>query len=217
MPTLEPFEAKSSVATSETKAANLTMPQLKKMRQESKLVKQRVRRMSLNAVCGDIELTNWAAYNPGFLCDDLGTEDTCNLQTALESVSDTEAPSKRTPELTWKIDSSTIVDRRSRANQSEVSLTSSRPESPQIVFQMSNNSQEVYQLREYAAPKSKVWFNNDVHLHLQTELLFATYLYPSIEKCFIFLSVSKTRKVKVKKITETRSDWSLFLFSPSNR
>ena len=156
MATLEPFEAKSSVATSETKTANLTMPELKKMRQESKLVKQRVRRMSLNAVCGDIELTNWAAYNPGFLCDDLGTEDTSNLQTALESVSDTEAPSKRTPELTWKIDSSTIANRRSRANQSEVSLTSSRPESPQIVFQMSNNSQEVYQLREYAASKSKV-------------------------------------------------------------
>ena len=166
MATLEPFEAKNLVATSESKGANLTMPQLKKMRCESKLVKQRVRRTSLNAVCGDIELTNWAAYNRGFLCDDLGTEDPSNLQTALESVSDTEASSKKTPELTWKIDSSTIADRRSRANQSEVSLASSRPESPQIFFQSSSNSQEVYQLSEYAAPESKVRFNNDVHLHL---------------------------------------------------
>ena len=156
MATLEPFEAKNSVATSETKEANLTMPQLKKMRQESKLVKERVRRTSLNEACGDVELANWAAYNSAFLYDELGTEDTSYLQAALESVSNTEAPSKRTPELTWKIDSSTIADRRSHANQSEVSLTSSRPEPPQIFFQGSNDSQEVYQLRECADPESKV-------------------------------------------------------------
>ena len=156
MATLEPLEAKNSVATLETKEANLTMPQLKKMRQESKLVKQSVTRTSLNAVCGDVELTNCAAYNSGFLCDDLGREDTSDLQKDLESVSNAETPSKRTPELTWTIDSSTIADRRSRSNQSQVSLTSPRPESPQIFFQSSNNSQEVYQLRECAALESKV-------------------------------------------------------------
>ena len=153
MTTLEPLETKNSAATSEIKKANLTMPQLKKMRQESKLGKQRVRGTSLNAVCGDIESTNSAAYNSGFLCDDLETDDTSNLET-LESGSNTEALSKRTPELTWKIDSST-ADSRSRTNQSELSLTTFRPESPQIVFQNSN-SQEVYQLRECAAPESKV-------------------------------------------------------------
>lgn len=120
------------------------------------MVKQRVRRTSLNAVCGDMELKNWAAYNSGFLCDDLVTEETSNLQTALESVNNAETQPKRMPELTWKIDSSTVADRRSRANPSEVSLTSSRPESPQIFFPSSNNSQEVYQLREYDVSETKV-------------------------------------------------------------
>jgi len=179
--TLEPLETKNSVAASQIKDANLTMPQLKKIRQESKLAKQRVRRTSLNAVCGDFELANSAAYNSGFLCDELVTEDTSNLDTALESERHSEASSKRTSELTWKIESSTIAGRRSRMNQSEVSLATSRPESPQIVFQNNHNTRDVYQLRECAAPESK------------------------------------TRKVRVMKITDIRSDWSLFLFSPSNR
>ena len=152
---LEPSETKSSEAALQTKEANLTMPQLKKMRQESKLMKQRVRKTSLNAVCGDIESAN-SAYNSGFLSDDLETEDKSHLETALESERNTEAPSKRTPELTWKIDSSSIVDRRSRAKQSEVLLTASRPESPQIFFQNNSNSEEIYQLRECAAPAAKV-------------------------------------------------------------
>lgn len=154
--TLEPLETKNSVAASQIKDANLTMPQLKKIRQESKLAKQRVRRTSLNAVCGDFELANSAAYNSGFLCDELVTEDTSNLDTALESERHSEASSKRTPELTWKIESSTIAGRRSRMNQSEVSLATSRPESPQIVFQNNHNTRDVYQLRECAAPESKV-------------------------------------------------------------
>lgn len=152
--TLETSETKNSVAALQTKEANLTMPQLKKMRQESKLAKQKVRRTSLNADYGGIESTN-SAYNSGFLCDDLETEDTSNLET-LESERNLEASSKRIPELTWKIDSSTIADRRSRTNQSEASSTTSRPESPQIVFQNSNNCQEVYQLRECSAPESQV-------------------------------------------------------------
>lgn len=153
--TLEPLESENSVAALQTKDVNLTMPQLKKMRQASKLMKQMARRISLNAVCGDIELTDSAAYNSGFLYDDLEKEDSSNFET-LESERKTEVLSRRTPELTWKIDSSTIADRRSRTNQSEVSLTRSRPESPQILLQNTNNSQEVYQLRECAAPESKV-------------------------------------------------------------
>ena len=153
--TLEPLESEKSVTALQTKEVNLTMPQLKKMRRESKLMKQTARRTSLNAVCGDIELTNSAAYNSGFLYDDLEKEDSSNLET-LESGRKTEVLSRRTPELTWKIDSSTIADRRSRTNQSEASLTRSRPESPQILLQNTNNSQEVYQLRECPAPESKV-------------------------------------------------------------
>ena len=172
--TLEPLETKSSVSASRIKGANLTMPQLKKMRKESKLVKQRARRTSLKDVCGDIELAS-SAYNSGFLCDDLKTEDRSDLETALESESNTEASSKGTPELTWKIDSSTIAERRSRTNQSEVSLTTSRPESPQIIFQNNHNTQDVYQLRECAAPESKVRVNNDAYLYLHTEYFFATY------------------------------------------
>lgn len=96
--TLETSETKNSVAALQTKEANLTMPQLKKMRQESKLAKQKVRRTSLNADYGGIESTN-SAYNSGFLCDDLETEDTSNLET-LESERNLEASSKRIPELT---------------------------------------------------------------------------------------------------------------------
>jgi len=149
--TLEPLETRNPVSASQINDANLTMPQLKKMRKESKLVKQRARRTSLK----EVELAS-SSYNSGFLCDDLETEDRSNLETALESESATGASSKGTPELNWKIETSPIAERRSRINQSEVSLTTSRPESPQIVFQNNHNTRDVHQLRECAAPEPKV-------------------------------------------------------------
>lgn len=149
---LEPLETKNSVAALETKEASLTMPQLKRMRQASKPIKRKMERNSPNAHY-DSE-SEFSAYNRGFLYDDLEKKDISNLET-LESERNNGAASKRTPELTWKIESSAIADRRSRSSQSEASVTTSRPESPQIVFQ-ENNSEEAYQLRECTAPKSQV-------------------------------------------------------------
>lgn len=153
------------MAALQTKQTNLTMPQLKKLRQTSKSIKRSMERTSTNAPnYGDIE-PEFSAYNPGFLCDDLETKDTSNFET-LESNRNTEVSSKGASELRWKINSSAIAGRRSRSSQTEASVTSrDRPESPQIIFK-DNNNEEIYQLRECAATESQVWVGNDAFMYI---------------------------------------------------
>lgn len=151
---LEPLQGRNSLTAVQPTEANMTMPQLKRMRQASTSIIRRTGRMAPRTDWSNVEPT-FSALNAGFLNDDIETKGTLNLE-SFETESDNEA-CRKTPE---EIASPMIVQRMSFSNQPEVSHTC-RPESPQMIFQ-NNNSDEVYQLREYSASEAQVLASNDV-------------------------------------------------------
>ena len=141
---LEPLQGRNSLTAVQPTEANMTMPQLKRMRQASTSIIRRTGRMAPRTDWSNVEPT-LSALNAGFLNDDIETKGTLNLE-SFETESGIASP--------------TIAQRMSFSNQSEVSHTC-RPESPQMIFQ-NNNSDEVYQLREYSASEAQVLASNDV-------------------------------------------------------
>lgn len=148
--TLEPLQEKRSPSASQPTEANMTMPQLKRMRQASASIIRKTEQKAHRANWSYDE-PNFSAHNRGFLSEDSETRGKLNLE-----VSEREMSNKACGKTLEEIVSPTIANSMSFPNQLEGPTTSrSRPESPQMIFQ-NKSSDEMYQLRECHLSETQV-------------------------------------------------------------